>query len=201
MGLAHNQRIFVLCNRLLLRIQDGLSTIRDHICDPPEGEFLPTSTATCTGRWRSKAGGLVRATASRSTGRPIGVDRNSSPGRRSGNERPESGRVSDAGPGASDRPGTRGRRRKASDEGTRGKAASSWRAMGIWCGSGFGGGWSSQDRWIPTGAEDCGLGAAALDGLSENSSVVSFVRLQGPGRNERAAGNEMFRRMNAARTR
>ena len=73
--------------------------------------------------------------------------------------------------------------------------------MGIWCGSGFGGGWSSQDRWIPTGAEDCGSGAAALDGLTENSSVVSFGRLQGPGRNERAAGNEMFRRMNAARTR
>src|SRR5712691_9785208 len=71
-------------------------------------------------------------------------------------ERPESGRVSDAGPSASNRPGTGGRRRKAPDEGTRGKAASSWPSMRICCGSGFGGGWSSQDRWIPTGAEDCG---------------------------------------------
>jgi len=113
----------------------------------------------------------------------------------------ESGRVSDAGPGASNRPGTGGQRRKASDEGTRGKAASSWPSMGIWCGSRFGGGWSSQDCWIPTGAEDCGSGAAALDGLTENSSVASFGRLQGPGRKERAAGNEMFRRMNAAWTR
>ena len=73
--------------------------------------------------------------------------------------------------------------------------------MGIWCGSDFGGEWSSQARLVARGAEDCGSGAAALDGLTENPSAVSSGRLQGPGRNARAAGDEMFRRMSAARTR
>jgi len=35
----------------------------------------------------------------------------------------------------------RGRRPKASEEGTRGKLVSSWPAMGIWVGSGVAGGW------------------------------------------------------------
>ena len=49
-------------------------------------------------------------------------------------------------PGARGRPGIRGRRPKASEERTRGKAVSAWRSMEIWRGSGFGGGWLSEDR-------------------------------------------------------
>src|SRR5262249_22703735 len=40
-------------------------------------------------------------------------------------------KVSDAGPARSGRPSTRGRRPKASEEGTRGKVVTAWPAMGI----------------------------------------------------------------------
>jgi hypothetical protein len=51
-----------------------------------------------------------------------------------------------------------------------------WPSMGIWCGSGFGGGWFSRDRWVPAGAEDCGSAAAgALDGLIGDWGLVRGV--------------------------
>ena len=84
-------------------------------------------------------------------------------------------------PGASDRPGNRGRRRKAPEEGTRGIAVSGW-PMGILRGSGFGEGWSSQDRREVKAADDCGLAAAAtLDGVIEDQSVMPCRRWQAPG--------------------
>jgi len=49
-------------------------------------------------------------------------------------ERPESGRVSDAGPARAIDP-YKGRRRKASDERTRGKAVSAWRLWGFGVGA------------------------------------------------------------------
>jgi len=80
-------------------------------------------------------------------------------------ERPVSGRVSDAGRARAIEP-VRGRRPKASDERTRGKAASAWRAMGIWRRSGCCRGGFCEDRRAPRTADDSGeLAAAALDGL------------------------------------
>jgi hypothetical protein len=71
--------------------------------------------------------------------------------------------------------------------------------MGIWCGSGFGGGWFSQDRRELKAADDRGLGVAAvLDDLIENWSVMPCRRLQALGWLGCGAGNEMFQRMDAA---
>ena len=76
----------------------------------------------------------------------------------------------------------RGRRRKASEERTCGKAVSAWRSMGIWRGSGFGEGWFSQDRREMKAADDCALAAAAvLDGVIEDESVMPCRRWQAPG--------------------
>ena len=75
-----------------------------------------------------------------------------------------------------------GRRPKASEEGTRGKAVSGWPSMGIWRGSGFGGRWCCQDRRELEAADDRALTAAAmLDGLMEDWFVTSCRRLQTPG--------------------
>jgi hypothetical protein len=89
----------------------------------------------------------------------------------SGDGCPLSVRVSDAGlVRAVDT--VRGRRRKASDERTRGKAVRTWRSMGIWRGSDFAGGWTSQDRRERKAAEDGGLDAVAvLDGVIEDWSL------------------------------
>ena len=68
----------------------------------------------------------------------------------------------------------RGRRPKASDERTRGKAVSAWRAMGIWRRSGCGGRWFSEDCRGLEAADDRELTAAVvLDGLIEDRSVMS----------------------------
>ena len=73
----------------------------------------------------------------------------------------------------------RGRRPKASDERTRGKAASAGQAMGIWRWSGCCRGWLCDDRRAPRAADDNGeLAAAALDGLIEDWSVMSCERWQ-----------------------
>jgi len=60
----------------------------------------------------------------------------------------------------------RGRRPKASDEGTRGSAARSWPAMEIWSRSGVGRGWFCGDWRELEAADDCGPGlASAAEGL------------------------------------
>ena len=43
-------------------------------------------------------------------------------------------------------PRNEGRRTKATEEGTRGKAERTWLSMGIWGGSEFGGRWFSRGR-------------------------------------------------------
>jgi hypothetical protein len=67
----------------------------------------------------------------------------------------------------SDRPGVRGRRRKASDERTRGKAVSTWPSMGIWRRRGCSQRWFCEDRRELDAADDSWRAAAAvLDGLN-----------------------------------
>jgi len=59
-----------------------------------------------------------------------------------------------------------GRRPKASEERTRGTAASSWPSMGNWSCGGVGSGWFCADWRGLKGADDCGLGvASASEGL------------------------------------
>src|SRR5271154_2009874 len=71
----------------------------------------------------------------------------------------------------------RGRRRKASDERTRGKTVGAWRAMGIWRRSGCRRGWFCEDRRALRAADYSGeLAAAALDGLIGDWSVISCRR-------------------------
>ena len=70
-----------------------------------------------------------------------------------------------------------GRRRKASDERTRGKAVSAWRAMGIWRRSGFGEERRLRDRGDVKAANDWELpAAAALEGPSRALSMMSCRR-------------------------
>ena len=84
-------------------------------------------------------------------------------------------------PGASDRSSIGGRRRKASEEGTRGKAMIVWRSMGIWRGSGVGEGWFSRDRQEMKAADDCALAAAAvLDGVIEDQPTRPCRRWRAP---------------------
>jgi hypothetical protein len=60
----------------------------------------------------------------------------------------------------------RGRRPKASDEGTRGRADRSWPAMENWSRSGVGRGWFCGDWRELEAADDCGPGlASAAEGL------------------------------------
>ena len=62
------------------------------------------------------------------------------------------------------RPRYEGRRTKATEERTRGKAVRTWLSMGIWRWSRFGGGWFSQNRRELEAADDRGLSAAATLG-------------------------------------
>ena len=62
----------------------------------------------------------------------------------------------------SSRHGPEGRRPKASEERTRGTAASSWPSMGNWSGSGVGGGWFCADWRELRAADDYGPGAASV---------------------------------------
>ena len=76
----------------------------------------------------------------------------------------------------------RGRRPKASDEGTRGKAASARRAMGIWRRSGYPRGGICEDRRALRATDDSGeFAAAALDGLIGDWPVMPCRRWQAPG--------------------
>jgi hypothetical protein len=76
----------------------------------------------------------------------------------------------------------RGRRPKASDERTRGKAVSARRAMGIWRRSGCRrGGFCEDRRALRAGDYSGEFAAAALDGLIGDWSVMPCRRWQAPG--------------------
>src|ERR1700674_771424 len=83
----------------------------------------------------------------------------------------------------------RGRRPKASDERTRGKAVSAWRAMGIWRRNGWSGcrrGGFCEDRRALRAVDYSGeFAAAALHGLIGDWSMMPRRRWQAPGKNNR----------------
>jgi len=77
---------------------------------------------------------------------------------------------------------TEGRRPKASEEGTRGKAVSAWPTMGIWRLSGCSRGWFCGDRRELSAGDDSGVASAAvLDGLIGDWSEMLCQCSQVPG--------------------